>query len=145
MTQNEITQKISQLEGSIADAERRRAEAEKNIYQLEALKACCNDYQTEFEFSRNIQRARLEDFVKIEGQDRLIGAYDMVLRDLLNGPEYIRAYEDMEMAKSEVSREIERHRQVINECNGQIVGFSSSISVCRQQLADADKEVRNAG
>ena len=145
MTQNEITQEISQLEGIIADAKERRAEAEKNICQLEVLKACCNNYQTEFEYSRNMRRARLEDFVKIGGQDRLIGAYDMVLRDLLNGSEYMRAYEDMEIAKSEVSREIERQRQVINECNGQIVGFSSSISGLRKQLTDADKEVRNAG
>lgn len=92
-----------------------------------------------------MQRARLEDFIKIGGQNRLIGAYDMVLRDLLYGPEYMRAYEDMEIAKSEVSREIERQKQVINECNGQIAGFSGSISGWRQQLADVDEEVKNAG
>lgn len=145
MTQSEIKQTISQLERSIADAERRRAEAERNICQLEALKACCKNYQTEFEFSGNIRRARLEDFVKIGGQARLTGAYDMVLRDLLNGAEYIRAHEDMEIAESEVCREIERQKQIINECSGQMVSFSNSISSWRQQLASADKEVRNAG
>lgn len=139
MTQKEITQEISQLEGSMADAERRRAEAEKNICQLEALKACCSDYQAEFEYAGKVRRIRLEDFAGIEGQARLIGAYDMVLWDVLNGSEYIRSYEDMEIAKSEVSREIEKQRQVINECSSQMAGFSSSISIWRQQLADAGK------
>lgn len=107
---------------------------------LDKLKACCKNYQAEFEFTRNIRRARLEDFVKIGGQARLTGAYDVVLRDLLNGAEYIRAYEDMEIAESEVCREIEKQKQVINECSGQMVSFSSSISGWRLQLASMDKE-----
>ena len=145
MTKSEISSKISQLERNIADAEKGRAEAEKNIRQLTALNVSCNDYQMEFEFARTARKARLEDFNKILGQARLVGAYDVVLKELLNGSEYIRAYGGMDMAKSEISREIERQKQIISECNNQIAGFNSSISYWRQQLASAEKEVKNAG
>ena len=144
MTKSEISQKISQLERDIADAEKKKAEAEKNIRQLSALNASCNDYQTEFESARTARKIKREDINQISGQARFVGAYDGVLRDLLDGSEYIGAYGSMDTAKSEISREIERQRQIINECNSQIAGFNSSISYWRQAYASADKEVKNA-
>lgn len=144
MTKNEINQKISQLERNIADAEKRKAEAEKNICQLNALNASCNDYQAEFESARTARKIKREDINQISGQARFVGAYDGVLGDLLDGSEYMGAYGSMDTAKSEISREIERQRQIINECNSQIAGFNSSISYWRQELARADKEVKDA-
>lgn len=143
MTRSEISQKISQLERNIADAEKRKAEAEKNIRQLNALNASCNDYQAEFEAARTARRIKREDINQISGQARFVGAYDGVLGDLLDGSEYIGAYGSMDAAKSEISREIERQRQIINECNSQIAGFNNSISYWRQAYASAGKEVTN--
>lgn len=143
MTRSEISPKISQLERNIADAEKRKAEAEKNIRQLNALNASCNDYQAEFEAARTARRIKREDINQISGQARFVGAYDGVLGDLLDGSEYIGAYGSMDTAKSEISREIERQRQIINECNSQIAGFSNSISYWRQAYASAGKEVTN--
>lgn len=143
MTRSEISQKISQLERSIADAQKRKAEAEKNIRQLNALNASCNDYQAEFEAARTARRIKREDINQISGQARFVGAYDGVLGDLLDGSEYIGAYGSMDTAKSEISREIERQRQIIDECNSQIAGFNNSISYWRQAYASAAKEVTN--
>lgn len=137
MTKNEIRQRMCQLENNIADAERRKAEAEKNIRQLNVLNSCCNDYQMEFELARTARRIKLEDINQISGQARFVGAYDGVLVGLLNGTEYISAYDSIDTAKSEISREIERQRQTINDCNSQIAGFNSSISYCRQALVSA--------
>ena len=50
----------------------------------------------------------------------------------------------MDAAKAEISREIERQRQVINGCNSQIAGANGSIGYWRQQLANAEKEAENA-
>lgn len=143
MTRSEISQEISQLERNIADAEKRKAEAEKNIRQLNALNASCNDYQAEFEAARTARRIKREDINQISGQARFVGAYDGVLGDLLDGSEYIGAYGSMDTAKSEISREIERQRQIIDECNSQIAGFNNSISYWRQAYASAGKEVTN--
>lgn len=145
MTTSKIKQEISKLEGSIADVERQKAAAERNICQLEALEACCREYQTEFEYAGNVRRSRLGNFIEIEGQDRLVGAYAMMLRELLNGREYIRAYGDMETARAEIRREIERQKEVVNDCISQIAGLSGSLSVWRQQYTNVDKETRNAG
>lgn len=144
MTKSEINQKISQLKETIADAEERKLEAEKNIRQLSALNASCSDYQIEFESARTVRKFRLEDFDQITGQARLVGAYDGVLGDLLNGYDYIGAYGGMDTAKSEISREIEKQRQVICECDEQIAGFNSSIGYWQQELVRADKEARDA-
>lgn len=144
MGQSEIRQKISQLERNIAETERRKAEAERNIHQLEMLSASCKDYQAEFEFARTARRLRLKDFNQILGQARLVEAYDTVLDELLNGAEYIRVYDGMDMARAEISREIERQRQIINECNSQIAGFRSSISDCQRELARLEREARDA-
>jgi predicted nucleic acid-binding Zn-ribbon protein len=67
MTKSEISQKISQLERDIADAEKRKAEAEKNIRQLNALNASCNDYQAEFESARTARKIKREDINQISG------------------------------------------------------------------------------
>lgn len=144
MTKSEIYQKISQLERDIADAERRKAEAEKNIRQLNALNASCNDYQAEFESAQITRKFRMEDFNQIVGQVKLVGAYGGVLEDMLNGYDYIGAYGGMDTAKSEISREIEKQRQVICECDEQIAGFNSSIGYWQQELVRADKEARDA-
>lgn len=143
MTKGEISQRISQLERNIAEAEKRKAAAEKNIRQLNALNASCNDYQAEFESARTARKIKREDINQISGQARFVGAYDGVLGDLLDGQEYIGAYGSMDTAKSEISREVERQRQIINECNSQIAGFNSSISYWRQAYASAGKEVTN--
>lgn len=145
MTKSEISQQISQLERDISGAENRRAEAEKNIRQLVVLSTCCNDYQTELESARTIRKMRLEKFNEILGQERLVGAYGGVMEELVNGSEYANAYGSMDAAKAEISREIERQKQIINECSSQIAGFNSSISGWSQQLANADKEAGNAG
>lgn len=107
MTKSEINQKISQLERDIADAE-------KNIRQLNALNASCNDYQAEFESARTARKIKQENINQISGQARFVGAYDGVLGDLLDGSEYLGAYGSMDTAKSEISREIERQRQIIS-------------------------------
>lgn len=145
MTKSEIIQNISRLERDIADMEKRRTEAERNICQLEALNASCNDYQAEFEQTRTVRKNRLEHFGRILGQARLVGEYDAVLEELLNGSEYIRAYEDMNAAKSEISREIEKQRQAVNEYSSQMAGLHDSISHWRQQLASADRGAKDAG
>lgn len=138
MTKSEINTKISQLERDIAEAEKRKAEAEKNICQLTVLNASCNDYQAEFESARIARKIKREQINQISGQVRFAGAYDGVLENLLDGSEYIGAYDSMDTAKSEISREIERQRQIINECNSQIASFNNSISYWRQELANAD-------
>lgn len=112
----EIEAEISQLEGEIA-------EAEKNIRELSALHASCNDYQAEFETVRATRKVRLERVNKIWGQVRLVDAYGQRLEELLSGPAYMRAYAGMESAKSEISREIERQNQIIDECSGRIAGL----------------------
>ena len=145
MTKSEISHKISQLEWDISGAENRRAEGEKNIRQLVALSACCNGYQAELESARNVRKRRLEDFNEILGQARLVGAYGAAMEELVNGLEYVNAYGSMDAAKAEISREIERQRQVINGCNSQIAGANGSIGYWRQQLANAEKEAENAG
>lgn len=144
MTKSEIIQNISQLERDIADMEKRRAEAERNIRQLEALYASCNDYQAEFEQTRTARKIKLEHFGRISGQARLVGEYDAVLGELLNGSEYVRAYGNMNAAKTEISREIEKQRQAVNECSSQIAGFHGSISHWQQQLASADGGAKDA-
>lgn len=145
MTKSEISHKISQLERDISGAENRRAEAERNIRQLTALSTCCNGYQAELESARTVRRMRLENFNEILGQARLVGAYGGALEELVNGSAYINAYGSMDTAKSEISREIERQRQIINECNSRIAGANGSINYWRQQRASADKEDENAG
>lgn len=145
MTRSEISHQISQLERDISGAASRRADAEKNIRQLVVLNACCNDYQTELESARIMRKMSLEKFNEIFGQTRLVGAYGGAMEELVNGSAYVSAYGSMDEAKAEISREIERQRQIINECNGRIAGANGSISYWRQQLANADKEVENAG
>lgn len=145
MTKSEISHKISQLEWDISGAESRRAEAERNIRQLTALSTCCNGYQAELEYARTVRKMRLENFNEILGQARLTGAYGGALEELVNGSAYINAYGSMDTAKSEISREIERQRQVINRCNSRIADANGSIGYWRQQLANADKEAENAG
>ena len=145
VTRSEIIQRISQLEREVSSAEDRRAEAERNIRQLEALSAGCDDYQAEFERARTARKARLQDFCRIPGQARLEGERGAVLEELLDGLEYVRARGDVDAARSEISREIERQEQVVNECNGQIAGANGSISQWRQQLAGAGKEDGSAG
>lgn len=144
MTKSEISQKISQLERDISGAKSRRAEAERNIRQLTALSTCCNGYQAELESARTVRRMRLENFNEILGQARLVEAYGGALGELVNGSAYINAYSSMDTAKSEISREIERQRQIINGCNSQIAGANGSINYW-QQHASADKEDENAG
>lgn len=75
MTENEMNQRISRLRESIAGAEKRRADAEKNVRQLTALHARCDEYQAEFEYARTIRKTRLDDFRNISGQLRLTDAY----------------------------------------------------------------------
>lgn len=144
MTKSEISQKIFQLERDIADAEKRKAEAEKNICQLNALNASCRDYQAEFESARAVRKIKKEGVNQIVGQARFVGAYDGVLGDFLDGTEYISAYGSMDTAKFEISQEIERQRQIINDCNSQIAGFNSGISYWRQELVSADQEDKDA-
>ena len=145
MTKSEISHRISQLEWDISGAKSRRAGAEMNIRQLEALSSCCNAYQMELESAKIGRKGKLEVFSGISGQTRLVDAYGAALGELLNGAEYARAYGSMDAARAEISREIERQRQTINDCNGQIAGANSSIGYWRQQLANADKEAENAG
>ena len=144
MTKSEINQKIFQLERDIADTEKRKAETEKNIRQLNVLNARCNDYQAEFESVRIARKIKRENIIQISGQEKFVGAYDGILGELLDGSEYIGAYGSMDTVKSEIGREIERQRQIINECNSQIASFNSSISYRRQELARADEEVKDA-
>lgn len=145
MTKSEINSKIHQLEKEISEAENRRAEAERNIRQLTALAASCNDYQAEFEAARTVRKIRLGDVNEILGQAKFVSAYGGEMGELVNGSEYMNAYGGMDTAKSEISREIERQKQIISECNSRISGSNSSINYWCQQLANADKEVRNAG
>lgn len=143
MNKSEISQEIFRLERSITDAEKRKADAEKNIRQLNVLNSCCNDYQTEFEFARTGRKTKLEGFHKISGQARLVGAYGEALGELLNGTRYVSAYDSVDTAKSEISQEIERQRQIINQCNNQIASFNSSINGCRMALLSMNTEVKN--
>lgn len=145
MTKSEISHRISQLEWDISGAKSRRAGAEKNIRQLEALSSCCNAYQAELESVRTVRKGKLEDFSGIPGQARLVDVYGAAMGQQLNGAEYARAYGSMDAARAEISREIERQRQAINECNGRIAGANGSIGYWRQQLANVDKEAENAG
>lgn len=145
MTKSEISYQISRMERDISGVENRKAEAEKNIRQLAVLSACCNDYQAELESARTIRKMRLEEFNEILGQARLVGAYGGVMEELVDGSEYINAYGSMDTAKFEIDREIEKQKQIINECNSQITGFNSSLSYWRQQLVNEDKETGNAG
>lgn len=145
MTRSEIIQRISQLEREVSSTEDRRAEAERNMCQLEALKASCNEYQVAFERSRMARKARLQDFCRILGQARLAGEYDAVLEELLNGVEYTRASEGMNAAKWEISREMERQRQAMNEYSSQMAGLHGSISHWRQQLVSAGGGMKGEG
>lgn len=126
---NETSQRISQLRGKIAGAEKRKADAEKNIRQLTALYTRCDEYQNEFESARTIRKTRLNDFRKISGQSNLTEAYGDALGELLGGSGYISAYRSMDMAKSEISREMDRQRQIINECNNCMAAYNSSIQL----------------
>lgn len=92
-----------------------------------------------------MRKGKLEDFSGIPGQARLVDVYGAAMGQQLNGAEYARAYVSMDAARAEISREIERQRQAINECNGRIAGANGSIGYWRQQLANVDKEAENAG
>lgn len=112
----EIEEAISRLEGDIATAE-------ENIRQLTALNANCSNYQAEFESGRAMRENRLEEFEQIPGQEKLVGVYGGMMEELLNGLPYTGTYGSMDEAKAEISREIERQRQTIDECCSRITGL----------------------
>ncbi len=132
MTDNEIHQRISQLEGEIAATEQRIAEAEKNIRQLTALQKKCNDYHTEVGDSKSKRKAKREDFIGILNQDHLVDAYGCVLDDILNGEVYNSASHNMDEIKTEVGREIERQHATISSCRSKISRLNSSINSLSQ-------------
>lgn len=121
ITEYDVNQIIFQLERDIAGAE-------KNISQLMSLKSSCNNYQTEFESSRLTRKSNLKGFYNISGQQRLVDAYGVTLEELLDGTQYINALRSLDTAKTEIDREIERQRQIINECSCKIVDLNRSIS-----------------
>ena len=138
MTDNDINQRISQLQGEIAAAERRIAEAEKNIQQLTALKTSCHDYQTEVGHSKDKRKTKREDVKGIVYQTNLKDTYGYVLDDILNGVVYGGAYQNMDEIKTEVGREIERQQAVISSCRSEISRLNSSIDSLRQAMESAE-------
>lgn len=134
MTDNEIHQSISQLEGEIAAAEQRIAEAEKNIRQLTALQISCNGYQEEVGYSKDKRKRNREDFIGILDQNNLVDAYGYVLEDILDGTVYNNAYQNMDELKAEIGREIDRQQTVISSCRSKISSLNSSIDSLRQEL-----------
>lgn len=138
MTDNDISQRISQLRAEIAAAEGRIAEAEKNIRQLTALQKSCNDYHTKVGDSKSKRKTKREDFNGITNQDNLVDAYGYVLEDILSGMVYDSAYQNMDEIKTEVGREIERQKAIIGSCRSEISRINSSIDSLRQEAKNAN-------
>lgn len=137
MTDHDINQSIARLKEEIAAAERRIAEAEKNIRQLTVLQKDCGDYQTEVGYTKSKRKTKRESFMEILNQDYLVDAYGYVLEDILNGLLYGGAYQNMEEIKTEVGREIERQQSIISSCRSEIARLNSSIDSLRQSSDDA--------
>lgn len=137
MTDHDISQSIARLKAEIAAAERRIAEAEKNIRQLTALQTSCNGYREEVGGTKGKRKIKREDFIVIPDQYNLTDAYGYVLEDILGGTVYNSAYQNMEEIKTEVGREIERQEAIISSCRSEISRLNSSIDSLRQSSEDA--------
>lgn len=134
MTNDEIYQRISQLEGEIAAAEQRIMEAEKNIRQLTLLRTSCNGYQEEVGYSKDKRKRNREDFMGILDQDNLVDAYGYILKEILDGAVYNNAYQHIDEVKAEIEREIERQNMIISNCRSEMSRLNSSIDSLRQEL-----------
>lgn len=138
MTDYEIHQSISQLEGEIAGLEGQIAEAEKNIQQLQALQGSCNDYQVQVKGSKDKRILDKKNFAQIFGQTNLVDTYEGVLEDILNGAFYNSAYQHMDAVKEDIEHEIEEQRSIIRDCQKRISGINSRLDGLRKELDNAD-------
>lgn len=134
MTEQEIKSNIRYNEELVEPYQGQMRELEEQISSLECLKNKFTTLQTNFGSRQDARKRCLSSVSSRVSQIKIASRYYSGMNDLLNGTEFINAYNGLEDAKGTITRELDRIYMQLDDLSGKLNYRTQRITYWRTQL-----------
>lgn len=136
MTSDEIRGKIQYYEQLIAGYMEEKVQREKELEELDLLKARVSDLQSRFG-DRQAQRQRsLSMLAAMPQRNRIYPAYCSGMQELLTGQMFVRTYEGLTDARQKVAGKQGDIMSLLEDCERRIRSADSSMAYWKARLQE---------
>lgn len=134
MTEHEIKIKIRKNEDMVDSCQSRIRELEEQIDNLECLRSKFSTLQTNFGDRQDIRKRGMSGVFGKTAQMKIASRYYAGMNDLLNGSEFMNAYNGLSDAKDTIVREIDRIYTQKDDLTGELNYRKQRITYWETQL-----------
>ena len=147
MTSGEIRAKIRYYEGLIDEYNREKLQLEKDLDELDRLKAKVAGLQTSFGDRQALRQQNLAALAAMPQRNRIYPVYCAGMQELLTGQMFNRSYEGLSEARQKVSGKMREVLGKIDNCESKTASARSNKAYWEARLREtlaAEAEEANA-